>query len=94
MLYESTVSDLKEQIKDKFEIPLQQQILLHNGKLLHEGPLSDYGFSSNDDVVLIPFNRGGSTLKFMHSVSKSQLSEIRELEDSLAFTLKVIRIYI
>lgn len=55
-----TVTDIKELVAEKAEVPVEKQRLLYKGKQIEEGTLHDWGMNKDDKVELVLRLRAGA----------------------------------
>ncbi|AFZ79025.1 ubiquitin family member protein [Theileria equi strain WA] len=66
-----TVLDVKKKLSEKQNIPLEQQRMIYNGKLLEDNKtLAEYNIKNNAVIQLVLRLRGGVTSGTLHSIVK------------------------
>ena len=70
-----TVTDLKELVAEKAEVPVEKQRLLYKGKQIEEGTLHDWGMDKDDKVELVLRLRAGVASKRVKKDADSEIGD-------------------
>ena len=84
---ELSVKELKEVITSMCEIVSEEVTLLFGGRVLlnDESKLDECGLCKNSDILVIPSEDGGSSLRFMQLIQDTPLGDLKSLRQSLDF---------